>query len=626
VATLKRQSVSLLTKLEPKLKKFSERQIEVAQTWALHFRITPSQLTSFIERYLNSTAYTRCWCVALGSTDGRTRPVLARIGNQLQYFDGQRLMACRISAKDRVHRKKPTASVAQQLVLRFKTRWYADVLLTSFCKSAREAAKALSVEDLGGFGRRGFDSMVSNNRYFNPRTQFYLAQMGSTLKQFCQYLDQELLFAIRSVQCPSPKLYNWLAKGDRKRRLQALKAQPVLIPLIVLGEHWLWPWDDQQQVFMTCPWGELQECQPNLSDDGSPYQVQSCLMDRIADTGLPLTDTLAWLLQAPRSSIRYLGQQRLFDTGSALTRISREGPDGPWQRLLLGASLGNRRPSTKAQWKTFFDTLDKVPYQLREQTQDWNRLFSGCPTDWSNPEWPQIAGSLQDLNEVFNNINESNGTVGKEALQRVKRFVSSATYLQIASLVADFHQALIEIRTDLDATESQTQAESIGSWAPLLDKPGVILAPNGLQIIELICPADLDEESRSLGHCIHSYDYSAFGGYCRLVSIRENGRSLASAEIQLRTEKHHESTPTKWTRKHLVMTQLRGEHNKIPKSGSSVDQAFKWFWANLKTGQLPTNLEWPDLTQSITRYTNNNRRALHAQACAEWVNQRLSRA
>ena len=61
----KRQSVLGLRILAPKLEKFSDRQIEVAQTWALHFRITPSQLTSFIERYLNSTAYTRTWCVAL---------------------------------------------------------------------------------------------------------------------------------------------------------------------------------------------------------------------------------------------------------------------------------------------------------------------------------------------------------------------------------------------------------------------------------------------------------------------------------------------------------------------------------------------------------------------------------
>lgn len=234
----KRQSVLGLRILAPKLEKFSDRQIEVAQTWALHFQISPSLLTSFIEHYLNSNVHSRCWCVAWGSTNAQTRQVLARIGNQLQYFDGQQLMACKIVTKDRVHKKKPSVQVAQQLLLRFKGRWFADVLLTSFCKSARAAAVALAVEDLGSFIRKGSDASVSNNRYFNPRTQFYLKQIGSTLKQYCQCLDQELLFAIRSAQCPSPKLYNWLAQGDRVRRLQALKVQPVLIPLLVLANQW----------------------------------------------------------------------------------------------------------------------------------------------------------------------------------------------------------------------------------------------------------------------------------------------------------------------------------------------------------------------------------------------------
>lgn len=619
----KRQSVVGLRILAPKLEKFSDRQIEVAQTWALHFRITPSQLTSFIERYLNSTAYTRTWCVALNSTDEQTRPVLARIGNQLQYFDGQRLMACRINAKDRVHRKKPTASVAQQLLLRFKTRWHATVLLTSFCRSAREVAKDLSVEDLGGF--RHFYSTGSNNRYFNPRSQFYLAQIGSTLKQFCQCLDQELLFAIRSVQCPSPKLYNWLAQGDRKRRLQALKAQPVLIPLIVLGEHWPWPWDDQQQVYMSSPWDELHECRPNWSDDGSQSKAQDCLMGRIADAGLPLTDTVAWLLQVPRTSVRYLGQQRVFDTGSALTRISREGPEGPWNRLLLGASLGNRRPATKAQWKTFFATMDKIPYQLREETSDWNRLFSGCPTDWSNPQWPQIADNLQDLNEVFNNIDECDGPVANEALQRIKQFIRTATYLQIVNLVEDFHHALTDIRGALDAKDPPTPTDSLTRWRPLLfssDLP--IVSPNGLQIVELRCSADLDAEHRALGHCIDGYDYIAYRGDCRLVSIRENDQPLASAELRLKDSAYAES-PTKLTPKHLVTQQLRDHHNQTPKSGSRIDKAYQWFWAKIQSGELAINLEWTDQTSLMPRYTNRNRKSLHARACAEWINQRLSR-
>lgn len=63
----KRQSVLGLRILAPKLDEFSDQQIEVAQTWALHFSVPPSRLTSFIETYLSSTVYTRCWCVTLPS-------------------------------------------------------------------------------------------------------------------------------------------------------------------------------------------------------------------------------------------------------------------------------------------------------------------------------------------------------------------------------------------------------------------------------------------------------------------------------------------------------------------------------------------------------------------------------
>lgn len=516
----KRQLVAVLRILAPKLEKFSDRQIEVAQTWALQFNVPPSQLTSFIETYLSSTVHTRCWCVTLPSTSDQIQPVLARIGDHLQYFDGHQVKACKIFSKDRVHKRKPTAMVAQQLLLRFEKRWYADVLLTSFCKSAGERAKALSIEDLGSFNRRGFDWTASNNRYFNPRTRFYLKQIGSTLKHFCQCLDQELLFAIRSAQCPSPKLYNWLAQGDRKRRLQALKAQPV---------------------------------------------------------------------------------------------------------LLLGASLGNRRPVKKAHWITLFALLDKIPYQLLDQTQDWNRLLSGCPTDWSDPSWPQIADDLRDLNELFNNVDESDGPTAGEALQKLKSFIVTASYHQIASLVNGFHLALIDIREALDAVDPQTKTDSLTPWKPLLYSTGTtIVSPNGLQIIELKCPADLDAEHRALGHSIDGYDYSAYRGICRLISVRENGKSLASAEIQM-DESAWGETLAKLTPKHLMTIQLRGLRNRAPKSGSRVDRAYQWFWAKIKSGEIAINLEWPDQTLSMSRYTNRNRKKLHAQACAEWINLRLGK-
>lgn len=622
--TLKRSPVSELLGLEPKLQKFSERQVEVAQTWAMHFKLAPAILTPFITHYLNSTSHTRCWCVPLGDIDQYPQPVLARMGDRLQYFDGQTIRAYKIYPRDRVQKKKPSAPVARKLLLKFEQRWSKDPLLTSFCKSAREVAKSLTIDDLGKFCHPDSSSMLSNNRYFNPRTRFYLTQIGSTLKQFCQCLDQGLLFAIRSVQCPSPTLYNWLAQGDRQRRLQALKAQPVLVPLLVIGHEWPWPWDAQQQVYRNSPWDELQRWKPIYIEDEYMSPTNDCLIGHIVDSGLPLIDTLAWLLQAPRMSIRYVGQQRVFDTSSALSHIAREGPDRGWNALLVGASLGNRRPSTKMHWKSFFATLEKIPQQLRQQATDLNTLFSGCPTNWSDPGWPKIAAKLQDLREVFNNLDHDTDPLVHQALQRVKHFISAASYHQIANLVDAFHQALIDIRITLDESDPQAKTDSLTCWPALLSNDTPIACPNGLHIIELKCPADLDAEHRALGHCIQSYDYSAYRGDCRLVSVRLDGQSLASAELQLPDTGNGEIS-TKLTPRYLETIQLRGRGNQIPRSGSRVERAYQWFWSQVQTGEIQVNLEWPDMTHAMPRYTRRNRKSLHAMACAEWINLRLSR-
>lgn len=108
------------------------------------------------------------------------------------------------------------------------------------------------------------------------------------------------------------------------------------------------------------------------------------------------------------------------------------------------------------------------------------------------------------------------------------------------------------------------------------------------------------------------------------MGVRMVMESPASAEIQM-DESAWGETLAKLTPKHLVTIQLRGLRNRTPKSGSRVDRAYQWFWAKIKSGELAINLEWPDQTLSMSRYTNRNRKKMHAQACAEWINQRLSR-
>ncbi|WP_122340270.1 hypothetical protein [Pseudomonas caricapapayae] len=357
--------------------------------------------------------------------------------------------------------------LAHQLI----TQGGAEALLTSFSKHARNLAlheSQHSIKPLIKLDNSAASEEGRNKRFYGPRNRFYLTCIGATLKRFCQSLDQELLHAVRSVQCPSAQLYNWLAQGDRMRRLQALKAQPVLIPVLVIGHAMPWPHLADSGILEQCPWGELQEYCGSWDDDCT--RDGAGLVGHATDTGLPLNKVLAWLFSTPISAIRYLGQQRVYDTGSALSRL---------------------------------DAFTR---------------------------WPGL----------------------------------------------------------------------------LLTRDTITCSETGLQIVELRCADDLDREHRALGHCIDTYDYHAFLGNCRLLSIRSGATPLASVELALRAHGHEHKTGQagKWTPKHLHVVQIRGHHNETPDTLSPVMKAFERFIAEVRNGRIPVNLDWPNLVAKMDRYAD----------------------
>jgi hypothetical protein len=337
-----------------KLGKYSARQIAVATTWATHFNIKPEKLYRFIAHYLHETSSTKCWCVYLEADENNPRRALARLGSQLQYFDGRFIWGRDINKKLRVASNPPTQMAALELVKRLFTNLnlsFGSAILTSFSKQARSIATSISMDCLG----MEVDSEYRHQRYFGPRNRFYLGQIGSAIKRFCACIDQDILHTLRSVQCPSAALYNWLSAGDRPRRMQALRAQPVLVPLIVLSDSYPWP-KDEASNFLPSPASQLDEFHPIAHGNpeyGPWYQHGSEIMAVIADQGLSILETLSWLFIVPKSALRFLGKNRVYDIGSALTHIKREGLNSGWQALLAGAQLGNRRPQTKRQWAAY---------------------------------------------------------------------------------------------------------------------------------------------------------------------------------------------------------------------------------------------------------------------------------
>ncbi|ELN3927454.1 hypothetical protein RZ569_006903, partial [Pseudomonas aeruginosa] len=159
------------------------------------------------------------------------------------------------------------------------------------------------------------------------------------------------------------------------------------------------------------------------------------------------------------------------------------------------------------------------------------------------------------------------------------------------------------------------------TWEGMLHV-GLVDCPNGLQIVELRCPADLYAEHIALAHCIDSYDQAAYRGDCRLLSVREAGRPLASAELELRRE-HGEPLGRPWNPKHLSTVQLRELDNDPVPADSPAGQAYRWFMERIRSGAIATNLNWPDMTVYMTRFADGRWKAGLAEATAKWLLTRL---
>ncbi|HCE9698232.1 hypothetical protein ACLBSR_11015 [Pseudomonas aeruginosa] len=608
---------------DPSLARYSERQLAVANTWATHFSLAGTARTKFIRHYLRSTSTTRCWCITVAADNG-VRYTIMRAGPLLQVFDGQLIGAWECRPAHRVPASAPSPAGALKLLQRLQKFDDAVPVLSSYTQRAHGLATQLAREDLGSYPRSEYPS-VSHNRYYSPRRQFYLKQIGAVLRTFRQFLDQNLLFAIRSVRCLSPQLYNWLAQGDQVRRLQMLKAQPILTPLMVTSEEAVWPhtYDPGYYHALSCPFPELDCDRPPSTMPGDNWPTDmGHFLGRVADKGISVGDFFAWLLQAPRASIRFLSHVRPGRAGGALFHRKREGQYSGWHALLLAASLGNRRPITRAQWTAFYAAYNAIPWQIHNAKPDYNRLFNGCPSDWQDPAWLAITARLRDIKEFYTALDQGNSQFVRQARSVLQAYLGHCTYRQAGNLVDDYHQVQRELRATVQSSlPDLVDTDEYTTWEGMLPV-GLIDCPNGLQIVELRCPADLYAEHIALAHCIDSYDQAAYRGECRLLSVREAGRPLASAELELRRE-HGEPLGRPWNPQHLSTVQLREFDNAPVPADSPAGQAYRWFMERIRSGAIATNLNWPDMTVHMTRFADGRWKAGLAEATAKWLLTRL---
>lgn len=383
--------------------------------------------------------------------------------------------------------------------------------------------------------------------------------------------------------------------------------------MLILNDHReCFPWPDDNEGWVQPPWPALNIYLPSTVGAGNG----NGFLGQVADDGLPLGDALAWLLKASKASIRYLGSCRPGRAGGALFHIRAAGYEA-WERMLVGARLGNRRPVTKTDWQALYSLLQKIPYQVnfpdyrvtsKPLPLDLNLLLKGTPTAWNDPLWPSIEGTLTDYQEFYRHLDYARGLASEIATQ----FFVRKSFGQIGNMIHQFHgymdNLLRTMREELETVED----ELLVTWPALLPS-GITVSPNGISIVELRCPADLNSEHAVMKHCINTYDHSAFNGTCRLISFRKGSIVLASAEIRLSRKPD----------KQFDCVQLRGVSNQPVSSDSTVGMACRWFMQGLESGRIESNREWPDQTRKLKRFAKSQWEYRVSEAVQDWITQNM---
>lgn len=175
-------------------------------------------------------------------------------------------------------------------------------------------------------------------------------------------------------------------------------------------------------------------------------------------------------------------------------------------------------------------------------------------------------------------------------------------------------EPLMQVDKTLGALQ---EAEEVVAWPPLLVN-GPVICPNGVEVVELLRPVDLIEEGREMRHCVGGYDFSAYRGDCRIVALRQGRNALATAELYI-----DKATPPSSKRPKVLCAQLRAKGNAPVSTGTHAKAAFDWFIAQLNSGEINSNLNWPNLTLGMDRYTRSSRQELLDEGVANWIDRNL---
>lgn len=569
-----------------------DRVTAVARTWADHFQVSGVKREDFIRRYVTRCREYRFWCI---STEIKgVVHAACRIEDVVYLYDGVRIHSRKLIRSEVKRRERRLGEAFIDLptsnpdgfevgkVIRKIKRVCANAIdpinsfdsLTTFSKAYRDLAYRAMTGDVGVGPNEG---PSKDMRYAGPRRAYYMRVSASVLKRFCSFLNPDVLRVIRGVGCPSATVYNWVAGGDCERRIQAVRAYPVVLPVMLLS------------------------CL-NIEYRQRGDQVFAESVAVLVDGGESIACKLALFYGRSESFIRSAGRISPRHVGSALTNIGNNGWVDPLFVALRGFELGNRRPMGKAEWATWAQLFWRLPSDL-DWMFDRERIIpflAGMPA-WTASEWAAIierAGNLRDLQ--FQKLCFKNSTPSKWTLKR------------LLNISVEWHEVRARLSLELSRDDEANPEEGDRPWVSML--PGVLLhEPTGIEVVELLLPDELGIEGKTMSHCVSGYSGSCYGGHSRIVSFRKAGESLATAEFGL----------TKWLKKpsihNLYLRQLKGRRNASVPASSDVGRAHTWLKKQIASRKVVINVEWPKVPYTSRPSRMRLREEYISKKMNEWL-------
>ncbi len=498
------------------------------------------------------------------------------------------------------------------------------ILLTSFSRWARELANTLAHDDL----KHAFCAVMSpddmirmqlnadqtghvkgHRAFASLRPKFYIRMIGAALRELRSVFPEDVRKTLWSIGVPDIRLANWLMESERHRlyRIQALKAQPLLLPTALLG-----PPVQQEKCHGALALRSLTEPLPHVSDADMRVVHE---LGKAIDEGRPWFDLLARTLAIPGVR-RYHGHQAdplpieaphvrwLASRSTGFLRWTRHhGSDDLAHYLQIAMSFpGNRKPTTKSQWAPFVEFLDALQMPRGEVVPA--AFLKGMPCCWTDPEWPLAT---KRLSLVYDALEWALGEhMLAHHLSLVRWLASHSTLRQMLNFSDTAHALREEVVASIRREYPATQRADI-CWEPcVLSGP---FAHGPLKIVELTNGAELDEEGERLSHCVADYEAICVMGHSRIFSVRNsNGHPLSTFE--LRQDQQIDSDVRR-----VYLNQHFGFKNKQPTP--EAEQALEAFFEAARNERILISLNWPHDEHPADRLQSERRQRIATAVSAE---------